>query len=288
MTQSNASQKLYISMPTNSKCLKSMPSFIPQQLPSSNWHSEKAHKEKGRGLCPLSWSTPSVPCFCPWTFPVKSFRDLQSRCLFTLCLAETLVCQRPQCLYDLGVSPVSNLDSNLRSSSLGSGVTVKSESESCSVVSNSLWPCRLCSPWNSPGQNTGVGGVSPSSGDLPNPGIESRSPALQMASLSAEPPGKPKSTRVGSLSLLQWIFLTQESNRGLLHCRQIFRCWLRCCDPDWRSKYQQKMLWDLHHPCSCPFHGYSHGEDEASRKLWNFALKLIATYMPSFRLPRWW
>ena len=28
-------------------------------------------------------------------------------------------------------------------------------------------------------------------------------------------------TRVGSLSLLQGIFLTQESNRGLLHCRQI-------------------------------------------------------------------
>ena len=27
--------------------------------------------------------------------------------------------------------------------------------------------------------------------------------------------------RMGSLSLLQWIFLTQESNRGLLHCRWI-------------------------------------------------------------------
>ena len=26
---------------------------------------------------------------------------------------------------------------------------------------------------------------------------------------------------MGSLSLLQWIFLTQELNRGLLHCRQI-------------------------------------------------------------------
>ena len=29
-----------------------------------------------------------------------------------------------------------------------------------------------------------------------------------------------KHTRVGSLSLLQGIFPTQESNRGLLHCRQ--------------------------------------------------------------------
>ena len=39
--------------------------------------------------------------------------------------------------------------------------------------------------------------------------------------LSAEPQGKPKNTGVGSLSLLQQIFPTQESNRGLLHCRQI-------------------------------------------------------------------
>ena len=38
-------------------------------------------------------------------------------------------------------------------------------------------------------------------------------------SLPAEPQEKPKNTGVGSLSLLQWIFLTQESNRGLLHCR---------------------------------------------------------------------
>ena len=60
----------------------------------------------------------------------------------------------------------------------------------------------------------------PSPEDLPNPGIEPRSPALQADSLPAEPQGKPKNTGVGSLSLLQWIVLTQESNRGLLHCRQ--------------------------------------------------------------------
>ena len=40
-------------------------------------------------------------------------------------------------------------------------------------------------------------------------------------SLPAEPPGKPTDTGVGSLSLLQRIFLTQESNLGLLHFRQI-------------------------------------------------------------------
>ena len=48
----------------------------------------------------------------------------------------------------------------------------------------------------------------PPPGDLPDPGIEPRFPALQADSLSAELPGKPKNTGMGSLSLLQ-----QESNR---------------------------------------------------------------------------
>ena len=61
----------------------------------------------------------------------------------------------------------------------------------------------------------------PPPGDLSNPGIKPRSPTLPADSLPAEPPGKPKNTGVGSLSLLQWIFPTQESNWGLLHCRQI-------------------------------------------------------------------
>ena len=60
-----------------------------------------------------------------------------------------------------------------------------------------------------------------SPGDLPNPGIEPRSPALQADSLPAEPQGKPKNIGVGSLSLLQQISPTQESDPGLLHCRQI-------------------------------------------------------------------
>ena len=37
---------------------------------------------------------------------------------------------------------------------------IKSESESQSVVSNSLQPHRLYSPWNSLGRNTGVGSLS--------------------------------------------------------------------------------------------------------------------------------
>ena len=60
----------------------------------------------------------------------------------------------------------------------------------------------------------------PSPGDLPKPGIKPRSPTLQVNSLPTEPQGKPKNTGVGSLSLLQRIFPTQELDGGLLHCRQ--------------------------------------------------------------------
>ena len=50
------------------------------------------------------------------------------------------------------------------------------------------------------------------SSDLPNPGIEPRSPTSQADSLPIEPPGKAKNTAVGSLSFLQQIFLTQKLN----------------------------------------------------------------------------
>ena len=70
---------------------------------------------------------------------------------------------------------------SLRFRILKAGNCTHSLSESHLVVSNSLQPHGLYSPWNSPGQNTGV----------------------------------------GSLSLLQGIFPTQCSNPGLSHSRQI-------------------------------------------------------------------
>ena len=67
-------------------------------------------------------------------------------------------------------------------------------------------------------------------------GIERRSPTSQAHSLLSESPGKPVSTGVSSPSLPQGIFLTQESNQGLLHCRWILyrlsyqgSSWLRYC-----------------------------------------------------------
>ena len=63
----------------------------------------------------------------------------------------------------------------------------------------------------------------PSSRGSSQPGIKPRSPTLQVDSLPSEPPGKHMNTGVGSLSLLQGTFLSQESNWGLLHCRWILQ-----------------------------------------------------------------
>ena len=91
------------------------------------------------------------------------------------------------------------------------------ESESRSVMSDSstMWTIQSI---ESSRPEYWSGQPFPSPGDLPNPGTEPRVPTLQADSLPSEPPGKPKNTGVGSLSLLQGIFPTQEWNRGLLHC----------------------------------------------------------------------
>ena len=94
-----------------------------------------------------------------------------------------------------------------------------------SVVSNSetLWTVACQAPLSMEfsRQEYWSGLPCPPPGDLPNPGTKPRCPALQADSLPSEPPGKPRNTGVGSLSLLQGIFPTQELNWDLLHCRQI-------------------------------------------------------------------
>ena len=73
-----------------------------------------------------------------------------------------------------------------------------------SVVSDSLPPhglppTRLLCPWEFSRQEYWSGLPCLPPGDLPNPGIKPRSPALQVDSLPAEPPGKPiPSPKVGT------------------------------------------------------------------------------------------
>ena len=75
-----------------------------------------------------------------------------------------------------------------------------------SLQPHGLQPARLY-PWGFSRQEYWSELPCPPPGDLPNPGIEPRSPVYQVDSLPSEPPGKSKNTGVGSLSLLQGIFL---------------------------------------------------------------------------------
>ena len=87
-------------------------------------------------------------------------------------------------------------------------------------MSGSLRPHGLYSPWDSPGQNTGVGRLLFFTGSS-QPRDQTQVSHVAADSLPAEPPGKPKTTGVGSLSLLQGVFLSQGSNPGLPHCGRI-------------------------------------------------------------------
>ena len=116
-------------------------------------HSVVSNSLRPHGLYPAR-------LLCPWNFPGKN-AGLGYHFPF------------PGNLPDPGIESESPVSPALAGGFL--------ESESCSVVSDSLRPHGLCSPWNSPGQNTGV----------------------------------------GSLSLLQGIFPTQRLNPALLHCRRI-------------------------------------------------------------------
>ena len=130
---------------------------------------------------------PVVPCFSSLPGPHAS--PYQCPCLS----------QHPMCPSFPGFQPPAGLSSPhlfSLSSSAGSAISGSLESPikrvgravlSCSVVSDSVTPWTV---WSPPG-----------------------------SSVLGDSPGK--NTGVSSLSLLQGIFLTQGSNPGLLHCRQI-------------------------------------------------------------------
>ena len=62
----------------------------------------------------------------------------------------------------------------------------------------------------------------PSSRGSSQPRDQTQVSCIAGNSLPSEPPGKPKNIGVGSYPFSREIFLTQESNEGLLHGRQIF------------------------------------------------------------------
>ena len=72
------------------------------------------------------------------------------------------------------------------------GILIQCAMLSCSVMSDSMRPRGLLCPWGFSRQEYWKGQCFPSPGDLPDPGIEPGSPALQADSLPAELSGKPQ------------------------------------------------------------------------------------------------
>ena len=112
----------------------------------------KLHSEKGAEMG-CQWCQPSPGALfpaCPWVTP------------------------HPQCLPVFVPNPTLPQPRQHLQVKITAWEVQRNESES-SVVSGSLRPHGLCSPWNSPGQDTGVGsrslpqGISPTLGS--NPGL---------------------------------------------------------------------------------------------------------------------
>ena len=76
----------------------------------------------------------------------------------------------------------------------------------------------------------------PSPEDLPNPGIEPRSPALQADALPSEPPGKPYNAQMFSLQFLMQS-LQKAGDLGWSHPFLVGREWRRDCDAELESRY---------------------------------------------------
>ena len=130
-------------------------------------------------MCVHAKSLQSCPTLCntmDHSLPGSSVHAiLQARIL------STIPCPPPGNPTNPGIQPESLTSPALAGRFFISSATQEAYLLDGSVVSDFSQPQGLCSPWNSPGQNTGV----------------------------------------GSLSRLQQIFPTQEEDQGLLHCRRI-------------------------------------------------------------------
>ena len=117
--------------------------------------------------------------------------------------------------------------------------------KSHSVLCDSLQPHGLYSPWNFPGQNTGVGSLSLLQEVFPTQGSNPDLPHFARILYQLSHKESPRILeREGSLSFLQQIFPTPESNQGLLNCRQILYQLNYEGNPD-RGKPGHRLLWKI-------------------------------------------
>ena len=155
---------------------------------TKNGGSQKKNSQRYTGIGGTgmhSWFLHACSCICVhvYTFPSSvHWKGLKQRCYSTREHTKYPSISHHTKRYQVSLEKLQSPGLEQQKNKMSLSILflkTKSESESCWVVSDSLWPRVLSSPWNSLGQNTAV----------------------------------------GSHSLLQHMFPTQELNRGLLHCR---------------------------------------------------------------------
>ena len=88
-------------------------------------------------------------------------------------------------------------------------------------MSDSLQPHGLYSPWNSPGQNTGVGSLSLFQGIFPTQGSSSGFPHCRQILYQLSHKGSPRILEWVAYSFFSWSSQPRNQTGGLLHCRWI-------------------------------------------------------------------
>ena len=175
----------------------SAPFFSPLAMSCSMWDISFIVRSQTCGPCIWSmesWTLDCLPCsLLSPPFPLFSISLLPSKQGTQFCVCECLVTQSCPTLCD----PID-----------------------CSLPGSSVHA-------DSPGKNTGMGFLALLQGDIPNPGIKPRSPALQADSLLTEPTGKPNSSQTKPSStpaspsacrLTQLMFFTGLSHHPCRSC----------------------------------------------------------------------
>ena len=131
--------------------------------------------------------------------------------------------------------------------------------QSCPTLCNPMdcSPARLLCPWGFSRHEYWSRLPCPPPGDLPNPGMEPRSPALQVGSLPSEPPGKPWWNTLNTL----------------------FSCFFPCDSSSYSGHWNKTILFFLLH-LSAFVHLYFS---------WNVYphLCISETYFPKLPFPPW-
>ena len=143
------------------------------------------------------------------------------------------------------VSPALQADSIPLAPSGKPPTNSENESENHSIVSDSLWPHGLYSPWNSPGQNTGAGSLSLLQGIFPSQGSNPGLSNFKLILYQLSHKGSPRILEWVAYPFSRRIFLTKESNQGILYYRRILYQLSYQGSPDtWLPKVNVWLLTD--------------------------------------------